>query len=1223
MRNLQLLLITLCLIPSSALTAASSGQRSHARQAALSSRQISAYGHLPLSFEANQGQTDARARFIAHGPGYSLFLAADEAVLALREGTTGQTSRSKSSGPAAPDQSADAVLRVRLLDSNLKASIRGTDELPGKSNYFIGNDPKNWRTDIANYARVKYTNVYPGVDMIYYGTQGRLEYDFAMAPGADPSQARFQIVGADGIRLNEAGELELKVHGGTLVLKRPAAYQANGSRKRAVQVRYVRRGKNEFGFWVTGYRRNQALVIDPVLLYSTYLGGSGGDVGYAVGVDGSGNGYVAGITNSTNFPTASPEQSSSGGNADAFISKLNSAGTGLIYSTYLGGSGADSIAALAVDAKSDVFVTGQTTSTNFPIAPQSSPGSPTSPVAFQVAYGGSGDAFVTELPSTGNALTYSSYLGGSGADFGQGIAVDSSGNAYVTGSTQSADFPTVSPFQPTIAGASDAFVTEVNFSGTALVYSTYLGGSQADTGQSIKVDSSGNAYVAGYTFSTDFPLQVPLQGTNAGDADAFISELASGGSALVFSTYLGGSDRDRAFGLDLDTSGNIYVAGDTLSADFPTTSGAFQPAYAGNGDAFTAKLSVGGKSLTYSTFIGGSGLDQGNAIAVDSLGDAGVVGFTQSSNFPTVDPFQAVLGITGGSSCGTTPCADAFVTKLNPSGSGALYSSFLGGSGADFGQAVAVDSTGDLFVAGSTSSSNFPAIAGAYQGDLGGVAGNAFVTEVNAANSPGIALSPAKLNFGNEAISVTSSVQSVMVVDMGTAPLQITEITPPTSDFTESDNCVGSVAPEGGTCTISVAFTPTATGTVTDQFSITDNAAGSPHIFAVTGTGVTQATAVTVAPTSLNFPNTNVSSKSAPQTVTITNTGTATLNISQITTSGDFTETNTCAALLNVLNVGQSCSVSITFAPTASGSRTGALSISDNATGSPQSVALSGNGLALFSVSSKNQTISTIIGSTSVTYTITTSAVSGFTGNISLACATGVSCTFSANPIFAGQTSTLTLGDLSASTPSPYTFTVTGTSGSQTATVNLTVLLETFSLTGSPALDTVVAGSPANYTIMVNPIGGFNQQVNLSCTNPPAGTTCSFSPGSVTPSGAAPSSVTLTVHTTQTASAWRWNRRLPPGYLLPLGAVWVGLTLLLLLKRRRLERVGPAYARLVVGSRAVVVSLLLLTLLLLGACRGIYATAPTSTGNYIITITGTLNSNSTVTESTTVDLAVT
>jgi hypothetical protein len=1110
--------------------------------------------------------------------------------------------------------------------------MEGADGLPGKANYFIGNDPAKWRTDIPTYARVKYAGVYPGVDLVYYGHQGQLEYDFVVTPGANPGKVRFRVAGAERLALNEAGELVMETAAGEVVLRQPLAYQGTGTNRRWVAAKYVRLGKEAFGFEVGKYRHDEALTIDPVLIYSTYLGGSGGDVGYGVGVDSVGNTYVTGVTDSTDFPTVSPIQSSSGGNGDAFVSKLNPGGTALLYSTYLGGSESDSAAAIAVDTKGDAFITGQTNSSNFPTEPKATSNSTSSPVAFQPSYGGNGDAFVAELPSTGNALTYSSYLGGSGADFGQGIAVDAAGNAYVTGSTQSPDFPIptgTTPFQSTLAGSSDAFVTEVNFSGTALIYSTYLGGSQADTAQEVQIDSAGNAYVAGYTFSTDFPTLNPIQSANGGDADAFISELNPTGSALVFSTYYGGNAQDRAFGIALDGSNNIYVAGNTLSTNFPTTSGVFQPSsnYGGDGDAFIVKLNPSGASVSYATLVGGSGVDQANGIVVDSKGDAAIVGFTTSSDFPILNAFQAVLGLNGGSTCSSGPCADAFVTQLNPSGSQALLSSFLGGSGADFGQGIAIDSSGDLYLTGSTSSDNFPVVAGGYQGTIGGVAGNAFVTEVASANSPAIVLSPPKVNFGNEAVSVASSVQTVTVFNLGTAPLTISEIEPPSSDFTDSNNCVGTVAPAGGSCTINVTFTPESTGTVTDEFTITDNAANSPHTLTVTGTGVTQATSVTVSPTTLTFPNTQVSAVSKAQTVTITNTGTSTLDITGITVTGDFTETNTCAAVFNVLNVGQSCSVSLVFAPTASGSRTGSLSVADNATGSPQSVALSGVGQALFSLASNNASISTIIGSTTATFTINASGVNGFTGSITPACPTTLTCTFSPTAIFAGQSTTLTLSGLSASTPNPFNFTVTGTSGAQTATVSLTVLLESYALSGTPALDTVVAGAPASYTILVTPLYGFNQQVNLSCSGLPSGAICNFANGTPTPNGSSPAMVSLMITTTtQNSSIWKWGapgRSHPPGFtVLPgvISAICLGLLLGMLALGRRVKS-PPLVRRLT--ARPAMIALLLLSLLCLGACRGVYATAPTPSGNYIITITGTLNSNSTVQEQTTIDLAVT
>ncbi|MHB8655994.1 MAG: DUF7948 domain-containing protein, partial [Terriglobia bacterium] len=1181
-----------------------------------SARALAQYARLPMSFERNQGQTDHRVKFLARGDGYGLFLTADEAVLTLKRSSvvSRQLSVGRMEEPGPP--TTDDVLRMQLLNTNANAKVLGEDEQPGRTNYFIGNDPARWRTNVPNYARVRYSQVYRGVDLVYYGRQDTLENDFEISPGSDAGQIRMRIEGAQKLNVDAQGDLVLQVSGGEVRFHRPVAYQESAGRRREVAAHYRLSGKQEVKFEVAEYDHQQPLIIDPVLTYATYLGGSGGEVANGIAVDSSGNAYIAGITNSTNFPTLSPEQGSSAGSGDGFVAKLNSTGTALVYSTYFGGSGADTITGIALDASSDAFLTGTTTSSNFP----------TSPTAFQRVYGGNGDAFVAQLNSAGNGLVYSSYLGGAGADFGQAIAVDTSGNAYVTGSTQSVNFPVVSALQPTTGGGSDAFVTEVNFSGTAILYSTYLGGTQADVGQAIKVDSSGSAYVAGYTFSTNFPTLNPFQGSNAGSPNAFVAKLTPSGSALVYSTYLGGAGDDRAFGLALDSSGNAYVAGASHSTNFPVTTGAFQSANHGGGDAFVSKLNPTGSNLVYSTLLGGTGTDQASGIAVDSSGNSYVTGFTQSSDFPTQAPVQSILGISGGSSCGTAPCADAFVSQLNSTGGALIYSTYLGGSAADFGQSVAVNSTGNAFVTGSTASSNFPAIAGAYQGSLAGVAGNAFVAEIGTANSPGMSIVPSKIDFGNQPLGVRSAPKAVQIMNAGTAPLSITAIAA-TGDFFETDNCIGTVSSGGGTCTIQVTFTPSTVSTETQQITITDNAAGSPHTFTVTGTGVAAATAVTLSPTSLSFSNQNVGTVSAPQTVTITNTGTSTLNITQIAASGDFVQTNTCGATLNVLTVGQSCSISVSFQPTVSGVRSGSLSISDNASGSPQTVILSGNGVAVFSLAATNATTTVPIGSTTATYTVSASAPTSFTGNITLACSSGVTCAFSPAAIFAGQSSTLTVSGLSAALPNPFNFTVNGTSGSQTATLSLAVLFSDYSLSASPALDTIVSGSSAAYTVLVTPSNGFNQKVSLSCGSLPTGATCSFSQAAVTPNGS-PSSVSLTIFTNKTASVPGSRTPplggAPPPYSLLLMSLVALGSILLALKRYR-AGINTGYRPPFLAWKLAALSVAMLVLSGLTACRSANTSnaAPTATGNYTITITGTLTTNTTVTRSTTVNLSVT
>ena len=625
--------------------------------------------------------------------------------------------------------------------------------------------------------------------------------------------------------------------------------------------------QNHVRFELGPYDHSRPVVIDPVLIYATYLGGSGGDIAYAVAVDSVFNTYIAGVTNSTNFPTkgSPPYQSGYKGNGDCFVAEINPAGTQLIYSTYLGGSQSDTATAIA-ESSGAVYITGYTASVDFPVKVPAGPGTP---VPFQQTYGGNTDAFVAELATGGSTLVYSSYLGGSGTDFGQGIAVDSSGNAYVTGSTQSKDFPvSANALRSNINGSQDAFVTKVNFTGEQILYSTYLGGSAADVAQAIALDSSNNMYITGYTFSSDFPLASPYQGTIGGGADAFVAELNAAGSALVFSTYLGGSSDDRAYGIALDSSNNVYITGATSSTNFPTSS-PYQLSLAGATNAFVSKLNSGGSSLAYSTYLGGTGTDYGYAIAVTSAGLAFVTGSTNSSDFPTQSPIQAILGLSNNNLCGSAPCADAFVSQIDTVKKSLVYSTYLGGNGPDFGEAIALDSNGDPYVAGSTSSTNFPVIwGGNYQSSLTGTAGNAFAAKIDVAANPAAAVLPTNVNFGDETISVTSALQQVTIVNPSTTPLTITqiyiesEINNSNTVFVLSDTagCIGTIPGGGVYCQFYVSFTPNSLGAVTDQIYITDNAGGVPggsggvpgsqQIINLTGTGVTAATAVTVTPTS-------------------------------------------------------------------------------------------------------------------------------------------------------------------------------------------------------------------------------------------------------------------------------------------------------------------------------------------------------------------------------------
>lgn len=663
----------------------------------------SALGRLPLAFEPNVGQADPSAGFVSHGAGYTLALSPTRAVLGLR-------------GTAKTDD--PTVLAVQLVGANANAPAAALDRLAGVSNYFFGNDPNRWHTGVPNFGRVSYQNVYPGVDLVYYGNGGRLEYDFVVAPGAGPGPIRFTVSGARGVALDAQGNLVLHTAGGDVTEQAPALYQVVNGVRRAVAGRYVLGTHGQVGFAVGAYDPRLPLVIDPVLSFSSYFAAG---TGAAVAVDSLGYTYFTGDTPGTGFPTAHPIQGGyAGGLDDAFVAKLNPAGTALVYSTFLGGNNADNGTGIAVDAAGNVYVTGNTTSVTFPtVAP------------FQTALAGSDDVFVTKLNAAGNAIAYSTYLGGSGGDFSSGLAVDAAGNAVVAGAAGSTNFPTVNALQAHNRGSGatpqNAFVAKFTPAGQ-VVYSTYLGGTATDDALGVTEDSTGNAYVGGETMSTDFPTTAgAFQTTNHGSLDGFVTKINPTGSALVYSTYLGGSVDDELFGIAVDPFGEAYVAGSTQSTDFPVAN-AFQPhTPAGfNGDiGFVSKFNPAG-GLVYSTYLGGSSFaDFAYAIAADSWGDAYVTGETSSTDFPVLSPVQPAYG--GGP-------FDAFVTKFNPSGT-PTFSTVLGGGARDTGDAIAVDPTGTIYVEGTTDSSNFPT-AFPFQPTAPGTQ-NTFITKI-APDQPGI-----------------------------------------------------------------------------------------------------------------------------------------------------------------------------------------------------------------------------------------------------------------------------------------------------------------------------------------------------------------------------------------------------------------------------------------------------------------------------------------------------
>jgi Glucodextranase, domain B/Beta-propeller repeat/Bacterial Ig-like domain (group 2) len=754
------------------------------------------YGALPLSFEANQGQTDPSVQFVSRGTGYTLFLTKNEAVIELQQQDSTSLALQKmkprkrklfESGkfyrgsPRSRKSRKTKTVQVAIADANPNPQIESLDELPGKTNYFIGNDPRKWQSGIPTFERVKYSGIYPGIDLVYYGKQRQLEFDFVVAPGADPKKIGLKIQTDGRLLLTKKGDVRLETGASSFELRHPDIYQLNGGKKRLVAGRFTLQGDRLIGFQVGSYDRRQPLIIDPALAYSTYLGGNGTDDGFGIAVDANGNAYVVGQTTSTNFPTLNGYSSSANANGVAFVSELNPTGTALIYSTYLGGTGGDAGNGIALDPSGNVYVTGYTMSSDFPVVN-----------GFQTSTGTTdANAFVARIDTTqtGTAsLVYSTYLGGGGnstnpfGDVGYAIAADASGLAYITGQTTSdtsvAPFPTTtSAYQSSLGSQSgNAFLTVLDTTQTgasSLLYSTYLGGSSTgfgDYGLGVGVDAAGNAYVTGSAASgspTAFPTTSNAYQTslNSPYGNVFVTEIAttqSGAGSLVYSTYLGGSgdssdeSGDAGLSLALDSLDRVYVSGSSSSPDFPVTSGAYQTTNPSDSRAFVAKLDLtqsGAQSLIYSTYLGGSNGEEGFGIAVDTNGNAYVAGITMSSDFPTTaGAYEAALN---------SSFSDAFFTELNPTGTGLLYSTYLGGSCADgdAGNAVVLDSNGNPYVAGSTCSSDFPTYpSSTYQSSLGGTQ-NAFVTKFALVADPSISASvspsPDSSGWNNSSVTVS------------------------------------------------------------------------------------------------------------------------------------------------------------------------------------------------------------------------------------------------------------------------------------------------------------------------------------------------------------------------------------------------------------------------------------------------------------------------------------
>jgi len=665
------------------------------------------FGKLPLSFVPNIGQADPAVRFLARYAGGTFFFTPQEMALVF------------SREPSAHE---NLALKIRFVGASPAPRIEGLNPLPGKVNYFISDDPARWQQGVPIYDGILYHDIYPHTDLRYRGSDGQLKYDFILRPGAEVERIVLAYAGAKGLRVNQAGQLEIETAWGVMVEEAPVAWQeGEGGQREPVEVRYDLHPGGHVGFLAGPYDPTRPLVIDPALGYSTFVGGSQDENAFALTLDGAGNAVVTGKTRSFDFPTTTGAYDTSyndSGSWDVFVSKLSADGGSLLYSTFVGGNDDDIGWALALDGDGNIIVTGRTGSSDFP----------TTTGAYDASFnGGDYDVFIFKLTADGGSLLYSTFVGGSSTDSGHALALDGDGSAIVTGATSSSNFPTTTgAYDTSYNGDYDVFVLKLLPDGGALLYSTFVGGNDGDLGWALALDGDGNTVVAGNTYSSNFPTTAGAYDTTYnGVRDVFVLKLAADGGSLLYSTFVGGCSTDDGWALALDGDGNAVVAGYayevtpyTCSSNFPTTDGAYDTSHNGDDDAFVFKLAADGGSLLYSTFVGGNDTDRGYGLALDGDGNVVVTGCTRSFDFPT----------TAGAYDTSADTLDVFILKLSPDGGSLLYSTFVGGNGGEEGRALALDSAGNATITGHTaSSSSFPTTIGAYDRSFNGGVSDVFV----------------------------------------------------------------------------------------------------------------------------------------------------------------------------------------------------------------------------------------------------------------------------------------------------------------------------------------------------------------------------------------------------------------------------------------------------------------------------------------------------------------
>jgi len=688
-------------------------------------------GQLPLYFVENQGQVNERVAYYIQGRDKTIYFTAEGVTFVLTD-LTPQPPSLQGRGSNSPPRVGEGLgerslqrwaVKLDFIGARPNVHPSGQDKTEAVISYFKGS-PDQWHTGLPTYARLVYPDLWPGIDLVYYGTVNRLKYEFIVHPGADPAQIRLAYCGATGVMLNTAGQLEITTPLGGFTDDTPVAWQEIDGRRVPVPVAYALAethldpdldnpqsaiaNRQSYAFHLGAYDPTLPLVLDPAMLvYCGYIGGSDVDWGYDIAVDGVGHAYVTGYTSSSEatFPiTVGPDLTYNGGVDDTFVAKVKADGTGLVYCGYIGGSGWDESWGIAVDGAGNAYVTGYTFSSEdtFPVT-----------VGPDLTYNDGGDIFVAKVKADGTGLVYCGYIGGSGVDWGHNIAVDGAGHAYITGGTNSSEatFPVTGGPDLTYNAYGDAFVAKINPPGTGLVYCGYIGGSGGDVGLGIAVDGAGHAYVTGGTESSQatFPVTVgPDLTYNDGEADAFVAKVQADGTGLVYCGYIGGNGGDDGTGIAVDEAGNAYVTGRTVSSEatFPVAVGPDLTYNGGYIDAFVAKVKADGTGLVYCGYIGGSGVDGGLDIAVDGVGHAYITGFTTSS--------EATFPVTGGPDLTYNAYDDAFVAKVNPPGTVLVYCGYIGGSGNDEGNGIAVDRAGNTYVTGRTGSSQatFPVIGG-------------------------------------------------------------------------------------------------------------------------------------------------------------------------------------------------------------------------------------------------------------------------------------------------------------------------------------------------------------------------------------------------------------------------------------------------------------------------------------------------------------------------------